>query len=256
MRCKRLSGSEFGRLADVLGERVETVISVHLLRRGLCRAWVTGEVDAFSAVVIQGHHLPGEPTAFGRDAQAVCELLQQVPGWECVDVPSSIARAVGSIIEREMQTAVRYLDDVYHVLERPVNDFASEVVRRLGVQDVELVESSPRELQGGCFGDVRTMLTEGVAAGAIVGGRLVAIAHTSALSERYADIGVFTDAAFRRCGFATAGAALVAREVERSGRTPVWSTGEHNVASLRVAAKLGFREVVRTTYVVPEMKTN
>jgi RimJ/RimL family protein N-acetyltransferase len=33
----------------------------------------------------------------------------------------------------------------------------------------------------------------------------------------------------------------------------VWSTGEHNLASLRVAAKLGFREVGRMTYVIPTL---
>jgi len=31
---------------------------------------------------------------------------------------------------------------------------------------------------------------------------------------------------------------------------PVWSTGEDNVASLRVARKLGFEEVGRRTYVI------
>jgi RimJ/RimL family protein N-acetyltransferase len=30
---------------------------------------------------------------------------------------------------------------------------------------------------------------------------------------------------------------------------PVWSTGENNVASLRVARNLGFEEVGRRTYV-------
>ena len=50
---------------------------------------------------------------------------------------------------------------------------------------------------------------------------------------------------------ATAAAALVAERVQAHGRIPVWSCGGTNVASLRVAAKLGFREVSRRVYLLP-----
>jgi RimJ/RimL family protein N-acetyltransferase len=45
---------------------------------------------------------------------------------------------------------------------------------------------------------------------------------------------------------------MVARAVRAAGQTPVWSCGESNEASLRVAGKLGFVEVGRRTYVIPE----
>lgn len=47
-------------------------------------------------------------------------------------------------------------------------------------------------------------------------------------------------------------AAIVCRWVQDSGRVPVWSCGEDNLASLRVAQKLGFREVSRRVYLIPE----
>jgi predicted GNAT family acetyltransferase len=78
---------------------------------------------------------------------------------------------------------------------------------------------------------------------------LVAVASTWAVSEKYADISVVTAAPWRGRGLATASAGLIATGIQRSGRVPVWSTGEHNVASLRVARKLGFEEVGRLTYV-------
>ena len=37
--------------------------------------------------------------------------------------------------------------------------------------------------------------------------------------------------------------------IQETGRTPVWSCGEDNIASLKVAQKLGFEEVSRLTYV-------
>src|SRR2546428_793631 len=84
---------------------------------------------------------------------------------------------------------------------------------------------------------------EGVAAGAVVDRRLVAIAITSARTARHADVGVATLAPWRRRGLATAAASLVTRAVQAAGQTPVWSCGEDNLASLRVARKLGFVEV-------------
>jgi predicted GNAT family acetyltransferase len=66
---------------------------------------------------------------------------------------------------------------------------------------------------------------------------------------------VYTREEFRNRGLATATAALVARRVQQAGQTPVWSAGEHNVASLRVARTLHFVQVSRRTYVVPENRS-
>jgi predicted GNAT family acetyltransferase len=94
------------------------------------------------------------------------------------------------------------------------------------------------------------LLTHGIAACAIVAGQIVSFAHTYARSERHADIGVATVEAWRGRGFGTAAASLVARRVQEAGQTPVWSTGEDNAASLRVARKIGFTQVSRRTYLV------
>jgi predicted GNAT family acetyltransferase len=95
------------------------------------------------------------------------------------------------------------------------------------------------------------MLTDGIAAGAVVDGNIVAIAHTYAQTNLHADIGVSTVEQWREKGFATAAASLVAQEIQDRGKVPVWSCGEDNTASLRVAQKLGFTEVGRRTYVIP-----
>jgi len=211
---------------------------------------VAGDPSRFDGAVIQADLLPNEPMAFGQDPEVLWSLLTAVKGWECVNVPSQCATALGEIIEERTGVPVRYYSDIYHVLSKPALDFHSEAVRQLTLADLELLESAPPKLQGRAFGSPYALLSEGVAACAIMSGRIVAIAHTSAHTERYADIGAFTFKEWRSRGFATAAASIVARRVQEAGQTPVWSTGEANKVSLRVAQKLGFREVSRRTYVI------
>jgi len=100
------------------------------------------------------------------------------------------------------------------------------------------------------LGTIEAALTEGVVACAVVAGEVVARAYTAALSPRHADIAVDTLDGWQGHGFATATASVVAREVQAAGHVPVWSAGESNRPSLRVAEKLGFTAVLRRTYVI------
>jgi len=74
----------------------------------------------------------------------------------------------------------------------------------------------------------------------------------AARSELYADIGTFVIENYRNRGFSTASASIVAKRVQESSQTPIWSTGENNFASQKVAQKIGFTEVARRTYVILE----
>ena len=149
-----------------------------------------------------------------------------------------------------MSGKVRYYGDIYHVLRDPVARLHHEATRLLTPDDIELVEAAPAEVRGGGWSSTREMLEEGVVAGAVVKGNLVAIAYTSARSARHADVAVNTLERWRGRGFAAAAASLVARRVQEAGQIPVWSTGEANRASLRVAQKLGFVPIARRTYVI------
>ena len=82
----------------------------------------------------------------------------------------------------------------------------------------------------------------------------VVVGHGSsfAAGHTYADVGVHVAAAYRRRGLATACAARACVAVRQAGLVPIWGTGSQNVASLRVATKLGFEEVDRLVFLVPE----
>ena len=122
-------------------------------------------------------------------------------------------------------------------------------MRELIRDDAGLLEAAG--MDGASFrGGLSALPEEGAIAGAVVDGRIVGTAHTAAITARYADIGVAVDEEWRGRGFATAAASIVARRVQATGRIPVWSAGEDNMASLRVARRLGFEEVSRLTYVI------
>ena len=104
------------------------------------------------------------------------------------------------------------------------------------------------DAEGTGFATFEDLLSDGFAAGPIIEGRLVGLAHTNAVTTRYADIGVATRKEYRRRGFASAAGSTVARRIQERGLVPVWSAGEDNRASLRVAARLGFVEVSRRVY--------
>lgn len=239
-------------LAEALGDTVETVIWVHLLRRGLCDAYVVGEPARFGAAVLQAHEFPAEPAAYGRDPEALWDLLKALRGWDCINVSEECACPLGEIMGRELGVPIRHYGDVYYVPSEPVADVRDPAVRELTVADVALLESADPDVRGGGFGSARALLEEGLAAAAVVGDDVVSIAYTYARTKRYVDIGVCTLEPWQRRGLATAAASIVARRAQEAGQVPTWSTGEDNAASARVAGKLGFREVSRRVYLIPE----
>jgi GNAT superfamily N-acetyltransferase len=184
-----------------------------------------------------------EPWGFG-DAEVIWRLLEHATSWWTVNVSAALAPSLGAVLERETKGPAHYYGDVYHTLTRAASSFRSPEVRRMLTDDEPLMaEYMGTPTWAGSEG------FEPIAAGAVVDGRLVGLAHVSAITEGFADIGISTLEPWRGRGFATAAASIVARVVQESGRTPVWSAGAGNAASLRVAAKVGFEEVSRRAYV-------
>ncbi len=250
-RPVRLSPDQLPALARTLGDSPETAIQIHRLMRGACTAYVVGEPTRFDAAVVVSVDNPGEPDGVGEDPEALWSILEPLEGWRVVDVSPTVAPKLGALIRASTGSKVTYYGDIYHTLTRPVVAIPHPHARPLTVHDSALFDGVPDDLKPGIRGDVEQALHEGFVAGATVDGRLVSIAHTNAVTERYSDIGVFTLQDCRSRGYSTAAAAIVAEAIQVSGRIPVWSCGEDNLASLRVAAKLGFIETSRRTYVIP-----
>jgi hypothetical protein len=85
--------------------------------------------------------------------------------------------------------------------------------------------------------------TRGTIWSAWVDGAPVAFAYAPWRSAKYFDVSVDVVPEVRQLGLATLVAAAMIRDERAHGREPVWGADETNVASLRLAARLGFTPV-------------
>jgi len=83
-----------------------------------------------------------------------------------------------------------------------------------------------------------------------VDGEPVCFAYAPWRSARWFDVSVDTLPAARQLGLATIVATAMIRAERTAGREPVWGADEDNVASRRLAHRLGFTEV-DAIYVIP-----
>lgn len=90
------------------------------------------------------------------------------------------------------------------------------------------------------WGTPAAMAASGYAWGAFAAERLVAVANIFFLGQQYEDIGVVTEPGFRGLGLSVACAGALCEDIQARGHIPSWSTSLDNLASQRVAEKLGF----------------
>lgn len=237
-------------LAAALPDTPETIITRHQLKAGVNRAYVVGDPSHFRAAVVTNTDMPDDPWGFGDDAEALWSILKTLPAWHGVTVSERVAEPLGALIERGAGVKVRYDGDLYFILEKSAPEISHPAVLRLTVDDLAMVKRAAPELRVTGMGSPEAMLRDGIAVGAVYDGRLVANAHTSARSALYADIGVYTIEEYRGQGLGAAVAAMLANLIRQAGQTPVWSCGEDNAGSLRIAHKLGFAEVSRRVYII------
>lgn len=242
----RCSSEEGAALAHALGDTPETVFAAQLLHRGLCGAYLLGKPTRFAAAMVEV--FPGHLLGFGQDTPALWELLQCVPEWGTVGIASRHAADLRAAIEQGTHRRIRAQITDFSVLLTPVARVVHPDVRLLHVGEVELLLTGPGGSVGRAYGSPRAALAEGVVVGAIYQRELVARAHTSCHSARYADVAIATREEWRGRGLATAAASLVCERVQQQGRTPIWSTSADNGASRRIAEKLGFTELSQVTY--------
>ena len=74
----------------------------------------------------------------------------------------------------------------------------------------------------------------------LAGDEVAAVCAAGAVTETLWDVGIDTVPEHRRRGHATAAFRAHAAHLAATGRQPVWGAEDDNVASLRLAARLGF----------------
>jgi predicted GNAT family acetyltransferase len=84
-------------------------------------------------------------------------------------------------------------------------------------------------------------------------GRIVSIAHSSRQTPAACELGIDTLLEARRRGYATAATTLWTATVQQQGLVPIYSAFAWNVASLRLAQRVGYVPRIAGVYgPVPE----
>ena len=121
---------------------------------------------------------------------------------------------------------------------------AGITVRRLGADDGKLADTIHPHARWlwKHYSGPEEMAASGLTWAAIADEKCASLALPMTRGDRYEDLCVFTDPAFRGMGLSPACVAKVIEDVKSRGRVPSWSTSVHHRASLRVAQKTGFQK--------------
>jgi RimJ/RimL family protein N-acetyltransferase len=118
-------------------------------------------------------------------------------------------------------------------------------VRRLDVADAPALAglSARSAWVHDTWGGAGGLAASGYGWAAFDGPDLASVACTFFLGRRYEELAVVTEPAYEGRGLSTACAARLCEDVRSRGHVASWSTSPDNVASFRVAEKLGFEFV-------------
>jgi RimJ/RimL family protein N-acetyltransferase len=130
--------------------------------------------------------------------------------------------------------------------QRPRSFVPGLVIRPLAATD--LLDGLPEELRE----EIAFACRDTRILAAVVEGQLVSFSYV-VQSTLHADMSIDTVEQYRNRGIATAVAGAMLEEVAESGKTPVWGALDSNLASLRLAEKLGFRRAAGVLYVAEDV---
>ena len=139
-------------------------------------------------------------------------------------------------------------DEQVRIGERYVFELSNADITLPGLHDAELCMIdegnydliSGRIVPGFSWKSKEQFLTNGFGVCIMKNGRVLACAFSSAVSEKYVDIGVETAEEARGRGFGKAVAIAMVKESLRRGKTPIWDCDVKNEASKRLALSAGF----------------
>jgi hypothetical protein len=217
-------------------ERPGPLVGMHAIQTGCEGIAVDRWPDPRAVLAWTGMNaeLEGDPGALGPD-----DLPEE---WEAL-----VAAPPGflSLLRRARPDLVTWDRVVFELRGRPSYAAPPAVdLRRLEKGDARHLQRLGGDVAWICgtLGGPAGLAKSGLAWGAFVDGALASVAASFFVGERYEDIGVVTEAAFRGRGLSPACASRLADDIVSRGRTPSWTTSPDNLPSLRVAEKLGFRK--------------
>jgi RimJ/RimL family protein N-acetyltransferase len=210
------------------------LVGLHILNTGNGACFVDRwpEPRIILANTAGNYILAGDPTALDP-----ADLQKQVAGF----VQASIQ--FEPLFRAAFPTITVWDRVIAELTDKPrVSRTGAALVRRLQAGDIYLLWGLNLEMAWiwKTWGGPAALAAAEYAWGAFIDSRLVSIACTFFVGDQYEELGVVTDPAFRGLGLSAACAGALCEDIRARGRRPSWSTSPDNIASLRVAEKLGF----------------
>jgi RimJ/RimL family protein N-acetyltransferase len=207
----------------------------HLINTGHGRAWVDRWPQANVVLVeVAGNYLlRGEPSALSES-----DLRDMVHGF--LDAPSDFLPLLEATFGPETAPWERIIYELEDFPRYSVPD--DFLVRRLAQADTDALTNLSHEANWiyKTWPSAAELAASGYAWGAFTNNKLVSVACTFFLGDEYEDIGVVTEPEFRGLGLNVACSGGLCADIQARGHIPSWSTSTDNLASRRVAEKLGF----------------
>lgn len=220
-----------------LPDRPGPLVALHAIRTGCGTAFADRWPDPRTVLASAGgnYSLAGDPAALRPD-----DLEGRVEGF--LDAPREFEPLL-----REAFPGLRTWERVVHELRGEPGAAASDgaQVRRLAPDDEWRILGLRTDTSwiAKTWGGAAGLAGCGRAFGAFVDGELASVAAAFFVGDRYVDIGVVTERAWRGRGLSPACAGALSHDLVTRGARPSWTTSPENAPSLRVAAKLGFERV-------------
>ncbi|HLF90642.1 MAG TPA: GNAT family N-acetyltransferase [Anaerolineales bacterium] len=219
-----------------LPDRPGPLIGLHVIHTGHGHAWADCWPDDPRAILTEtagNYSLTGDPNALTSDS-----LRPHISGF--VEAPETFL----PLLWETFPDLVVWDRVIYQLDSEP--RFAAPpgfVIRRLEADDVPHLARLSTESNWitKTWNGVENMAKSGYAWGAFAEGKLVSVANTFFVGEQYEDLGVVTEPESRGRGLNAACAGAMCTDIIGRGRIPSWSTSPDNLASMRVAEKLGFK---------------
>lgn len=210
-------------------------IGPHLINTGYGNAWVDRwpEPRAILVEAATNYLLRGDPHALTPET-----LRPHVKGF--VDAPPEFV----PLLHATFDSIVVWDRVVYALSQKPQwRAPAGFLVRRLTWEDAAHLEALSPEVNWiyKTWVTPANLAVSGYAWGAFAGNRLVSVANIFFLGDEYEEIGVVTEPEFRSLGLNAACVGGLCEDIQQRGHIPSWTTSPDNIASRRVAEKVGFR---------------
>jgi RimJ/RimL family protein N-acetyltransferase len=209
-------------------------IGPHVINTGYGNAWADRWPEPRTILIeaATNYLLRGEPDALNPDS-----LRPHVRG--VVDAPPEFA----PLLRTTFAPVVVWDRVVYALRQEPTwrtpNPF---VIRRLTWEDAPALEELSPESSWiyKTWYTPANLAVSGYAWGAFAGARLVSVANIFFLGDQYEEVGVVTEPEFRGMGLNAACVGGLCEDIRQRGHIPSWTTSHDNLASQRVAEKVGF----------------